>query len=286
MSMIKRELPKPAECFDGLSAAMRDDPEYAWGWLCNLAMPIMDAIDGCTHEQANQAGANLLQHLFGYDITTHPHFEYGKSDAQSYAEFRIAMDEQEDAEIAARGGMSTPRVPSSDPRGDPIATAALAADRADAGHVQNGKTSSPRSEPPPMTSPLESIARWVEAAEGAERGLDLAIFRAIHPEYDGFVEGRGGLVHPADGSDQRVLSDVRWSAYTGSLDAAETLIPSTADAAGERYRLEAWNSSGVHAPHVRASAWVAGAPRVYAATPALALCAAALRARAAGGGEG
>lgn len=69
--------------------------------------------------------------------------------------------------------------------------------------------------------------------------------------------------------------------FTASLDAAMTLVPERADSGGERYRLEQWNANGVHAPHVRASAWVAGARRVYAATPALALCAAALRALAA-----
>lgn len=70
--------------------------------------------------------------------------------------------------------------------------------------------------------------------------------------------------------------------HYGFLDAAMTLVPEDAgkDVAGERFRLESWASNGVHALHVRASAWVAGAKRVYAATPALALCAASLRARA------
>lgn len=72
-----------------LRAAINEDPEYAWGWHCNLAMPIMDAI-GVSHEQANTAAATLMHHLFDCDMTSHPHYEYGKSGAQQYAEFRRA----------------------------------------------------------------------------------------------------------------------------------------------------------------------------------------------------
>lgn len=83
-----------------LEDAMKVDPDYAWGWHCNLAMPVMDAI-GCTHQQANEAAAHLMAFLFGVDITGHPHYAYGKSDAQFAHEFRIEMDRVADAEIAA-----------------------------------------------------------------------------------------------------------------------------------------------------------------------------------------
>ncbi|QBJ02920.1 hypothetical protein MZD04_gp394 [Pseudomonas phage Psa21] len=56
------------EAFDRLKAAIRDDEGYAWGWQCNLAMPIMDAT-GITRQQANIAAARLMSHLFKYDIT-------------------------------------------------------------------------------------------------------------------------------------------------------------------------------------------------------------------------
>lgn len=82
-----------------LKSAMASDPGYAWGWHCNIAMPIVDAT-GVSHKLANEAAAHLMQHLFDYDVTTHPHYDYDKSGAQSYAEMRIAMDEAEDAEIA------------------------------------------------------------------------------------------------------------------------------------------------------------------------------------------
>ena len=84
-----------AEAWAGMEAAMQD-PDYAWGWHCNLAMPIMDAT-GITHEQANMAAAHLMQHLWKCDITTHPHYQYEKSGAQSYAEFRIEAEKAEDA---------------------------------------------------------------------------------------------------------------------------------------------------------------------------------------------
>ncbi|MGK2908779.1 MAG: hypothetical protein ACSLE1_03120 [Sphingobium sp.] len=101
--------------YAALKAVIKDDPEYAWALFCNLAMPVKDSYaetfgaatvfgfmtDAMQHKVANEAAAHLMQHLWDYDITTHPHYEYGKSGAQQYAEMRIAMDFQEDAEIAA-----------------------------------------------------------------------------------------------------------------------------------------------------------------------------------------
>jgi len=87
--------------YAALTDVINNDPEYAWALFCNMAVPVMDAT-GCSHQVANEAGAHLMQHLFGCDITTHPHYKYGKSGAQSYAEMRIAMDKAEDAEIAAQ----------------------------------------------------------------------------------------------------------------------------------------------------------------------------------------
>ncbi len=86
-----------------LSQAIADDDCYAWAIFCNLAVPIMDAAH-VDHRVANETAAHLMQHLFEYDVTAHPLYEYGKSDAQMYAEFRIAMDRQEDAAIALATG--------------------------------------------------------------------------------------------------------------------------------------------------------------------------------------
>ena len=87
--------------WDTFKAAMVADPEYAWAWHCNLAMPIMDTCE-VSHRVANESAAHLMQHLFDYDITAHPQYQYGKSGAQRYAEMRIAADREEDAEIASR----------------------------------------------------------------------------------------------------------------------------------------------------------------------------------------
>lgn len=81
-----------SDAWDVFVKAM-DDPEYAWAWHCNLAMPIMDAT-GISHEQANEAAAHLMQYLWGCDITAHPLYEYGKSGAQSYAEIRADADRE------------------------------------------------------------------------------------------------------------------------------------------------------------------------------------------------
>lgn len=68
------------------------------------------------------------------------------------------------------------------------------------------------------------IIEMLEKADGPDRELNIAIFRLLHPEYDDYVEGRGGLVHPNDGSDMRVLSDIRWPNYTASRDASIDLL--------------------------------------------------------------
>lgn len=120
------------------------------------------------------------------------------------------------------------------------------------------------------TDELEALAVRCEQATGPDRALDKDIREAlgqpVMDEHGTMVEWRPDFYAAP--------------AYTASLDAAMTLVPEGADAAGERFKVEGWNEQTVHPPHVKASAWVAGAKRAYAATPALALCAAALRAQA------
>lgn len=72
--------------------------------------------------------------------------------------------------------------------------------------------------------------------------------------------------------------------YTASIDAALTLVPEGNEGAGVEWNVESWTGNGIHAPHIRATAWVAGAKRAYGATPAIALCIASLRARSADNG--
>lgn len=80
-----------ADAWATFEEAMKD-PEYAWGWHCNLAMPIMDAI-GVSHKDANTAAAHLMQFLWDCDITTHPNFVGKKSDAQIYHVLRMAAED-------------------------------------------------------------------------------------------------------------------------------------------------------------------------------------------------
>jgi hypothetical protein len=56
------------EAFTTLKAAIQADIGYAWSWHCNVAMPMLDAKVGVTHEQANEAAACVMQHLFGVDV--------------------------------------------------------------------------------------------------------------------------------------------------------------------------------------------------------------------------
>jgi hypothetical protein len=126
-------------------------------------------------------------------------------------------------------------------------------------------------------SGLIELAARVEAAEGPDRELDALIYRALagFPTEHWF---RYGETH---------LTDERVPFVTASLDAAMTLVPEgVGDGITAEWNVERWASNGVYPEHVRATAWVCGARRAYAATPALALVAAALRARASGEGEG
>jgi hypothetical protein len=133
-----------------------------------------------------------------------------------------------------------------------------------------------------MKDELEALAARVEAATGASFMLDaeigLAVFGGRRTDVDGViaVEGRAMLVKP----------------YTASLDAAMSLVPE-----GLRLTLSEWDDE----KHLRPKGpWQAilsrpgcdasfDAMRGYrcdhAATPALALTAACLRARATTDGE-
>ncbi len=112
-----------------------------------------------------------------------------------------------------------------------------------------------------MTADL--IAR-IESADGPSRELDEAIERAVG-RYTAFQ-------HYTLGDDD--TPDYVPTRYTASIDAALTLVPD-----GALWSAETWDTNGIYPKHVRASVWVQGAPRCYAATPALALAAAALKAR-------
>lgn len=83
---------KIASPFGALRELINSDPDYAWGWFCNLAVPIMDAANA-THKVANQAAALIMAQMFNHDITTHPNFQYDKTAQQAYFEARVAADQ-------------------------------------------------------------------------------------------------------------------------------------------------------------------------------------------------
>jgi len=128
---------------------------------------------------------------------------------------------------------------------------------------------------------LLALAARCEAATGADREIDLAIFRVLHPEYAGpeWQPFGNGLRHVNDSSDVRCLPppSMTPSRWTASLDAAMTLACDEWDSmdlfrdAGEWFCVvKAQGKGGVYRELAR----------VHHATPALALCAAALSARA------
>lgn len=63
------------KAWEVLKKEISNDPDFAWGVHCNIAMPICDSIN-VNHEQGNLAAARLMEHLFNHDITKHEYFEY------------------------------------------------------------------------------------------------------------------------------------------------------------------------------------------------------------------
>jgi hypothetical protein len=81
-----------AQAMARIRAAIASDEGYAWGWQSNLAMPILDDL-GVNHKLANRAGARLLQHLFGYDITKQKEY----TDIQNRVETTTVEDDVADS---------------------------------------------------------------------------------------------------------------------------------------------------------------------------------------------
>jgi hypothetical protein len=144
-------------------------------------------------------------------------------------------------------------------------------------------------DPQPMSTSsagLPKLAERCEQATGPSYALEVEIWDAIYPgeREDRWQEwlrvSPSSLTHILGPADRDGYVKPR-RAFTASLDAAMTLVPENSHSGmGEIVNVSLWDTNGVYPDHVRASAWVSGAPRTYGATPALALCAASLRARA------
>ena len=119
-------------------------------------------------------------------------------------------------------------------------------------------------------SELIELAAKCEAAAGPDRALDSAIWYAV-------VE----RIEPGERRDRDMVG--RWPAYSASIDAAMTLVPE-----GMLYALANAHVDDPRGEHsVGKGSAIVGPPMMrdgeptQAATAALALCAAALKARAA-----
>lgn len=77
---------------------------------------------------------------------------------------------------------------------------------------------------------IAELIERLEKATGPTYALDVDIFKFRWPEYADYIQGRGGLIHPMDGEDVRVPSNVRPGNYTASIDAALSLITLLPDA--------------------------------------------------------
>lgn len=52
-----------------LKEAIKNDPDYAWSWHCNLAMCAYD--EGLDMAAANRSAMRFMKILFDYDMTKH-----------------------------------------------------------------------------------------------------------------------------------------------------------------------------------------------------------------------
>lgn len=135
---------------------------------------------------------------------------------------------------------------------------------------------------------LERLAARCEAADGGDRGLDAEIASACNVIPENYERA---IVHGVEQPYWWKVPHDKWALdwtpfkYTTSLDAAMTLVPE-----GYRLQLSDWDHETLRAhgpwqailtPHGRRCDFSRCMPLCdHAATPALALCAAALRARA------
>lgn len=119
-----------------------------------------------------------------------------------------------------------------------------------------------------MTTPMPDLIQRIEAAEGADRAIDEAIQCALVSAEIEWSNIRQCNIYHKDG---RWISIGEIKPYTASIDAVLTLVPEGYD----------WSLDNFDGDQGRPHAWVCKDGPFYnatAATSALALCAAALKA--------
>ena len=120
---------------------------------------------------------------------------------------------------------------------------------------------------------LVALALRVEAATGADRELDAEIVRAIYPDALVCLYEIGDEDPTVFHAEPLIRNKSVLPSYTASIDAAMTLVPGGCWAEGS---LASPGALEIHAPMTYDPLG-----RGWAATPALALCSASLRALAA-----
>lgn len=125
-----------------------------------------------------------------------------------------------------------------------------------------------------MRDTLAALIERVEQATGPDRCIDAGVFAALHPELRRLPREPNAFIGP----DEWIKTP---PFYTASLDAAVSLVPDgmcwtvalRSTPLGERTAEGFVHNNKLHMTGQRVGF------NVFAATPALALCAAALRAR-------
>ena len=67
---MSKENNEVKKALDVIKAAMKNDPGYAWGWHCSIAVAQQDA--GVDHTISNEGAARFMQMAFGVDTSKGP----------------------------------------------------------------------------------------------------------------------------------------------------------------------------------------------------------------------
>ncbi len=60
------------QAMKNLAEAIQNDPDYAWSWLCNIAVSAQD--EGIEYSASNRSAARFMQTAFAIDMTAHERF--------------------------------------------------------------------------------------------------------------------------------------------------------------------------------------------------------------------
>lgn len=66
------------KAMEKLSEVIKNDPDYAWAWHCNVAMSAFD--EGLCKPAANRAAGRFMAIAFKVDTTKHEHFPETQED--------------------------------------------------------------------------------------------------------------------------------------------------------------------------------------------------------------